>query len=338
MRLGWLRDFAAVPLASLEPLTAFRSRTHGAAAALGYGKSGMLFVMLRDAIGVEAFERGLRAFWKQQQFKVAAWQDLRLAFEQASGQPLEAVFRQWLQRSDAPMPKVASVSASQQGSQILLSLALEQQQDAAPYALRLPLEIVYPERTETRWIDSSKRHEVVTLALDAVPTGVRLDADLRAWRRLEAAQLPPILRQWTIAAAPRLVMASQAAQVREAADALARRLFEAAPQTIALDQIKLGSEPVLLAGLHADVDAALAQAGLPPRPASLAATSSAQVWTVQPLAGAPLAVVSASDAEALRALQRPLPHYGAQSWLTFDGSRLLARGMWPAPAPLIPVQ
>jgi aminopeptidase N len=61
------------------------------------------------------------------------------------------------------------------------------------------------------------------------------------------------------------------------------------------------------------------------------------VWTVQAASGAPLAVVSASDADALRALLRPLPHYGAQSWLRFDGSRLLARGVWPAPGPLLPV-
>ncbi len=33
MRLGWLRDFAAVPAGSSQSLASFRSRTHGAAAA-----------------------------------------------------------------------------------------------------------------------------------------------------------------------------------------------------------------------------------------------------------------------------------------------------------------
>ena len=91
-------------------------------------------------------------------------------------------------------------------------------------------------------------------------------------------------------------------------------------------------------GLHADVDAALAHAGLPPRPASLAGRGSAQVWTVVREAGPPVAVVSARDADALRALLAPLPHYGAQSWLVFDGRRALDRGVWPAPGPLIAVQ
>jgi aminopeptidase N len=337
MRLGWLRDFAAVPAASQQPLAAFRSRTHGAAAALGYGKSAMLFVMLRDTIGADAFGRGLRAFWAQQRFRVASWGDLRRAFEQASGRSLATFFAQWLQRSDAPMVRIASAVARPQGGKA--SLTLDVEQGTSPYALRLPLEIVYGGRTETRWIDSGRQHEQVTLAVDALPTGVRLDPELRVWRRLEQEQLPPILRQWIIAPAPRLLIASSAAEVRAAAETLARRLFENPPQLIAPEQLKQGSEPVLLAGLHADVDAALARAGLPPRPASLDVNGSmAQVWTVQHAGGALLAVVSASDANALRALLRPLPHYGAQSWLQFDGSRLLARGVWPAPAPLLPVR
>ncbi|HRI90115.1 MAG TPA: hypothetical protein PLS93_00515, partial [Accumulibacter sp.] len=51
----------------------------------------------------------------------------------------------------------------------------------------------------------------------------------------------------------------------------------------------------------------------------------------------PVAVVSARDAAALSALLRPLPHYGSQSWLVFDGSRALARGVWPLVDPPVPV-
>jgi len=126
--------------------------------------------------------------------------------------------------------------------------------------------------------------------------------------------------------------------VRDAAASLAQRLFEIPPQTIAPDEMNQGSEPLLLAGLHADVDAALARAGLPPRPANMAGRGSAQVWTVIGEARAPVAVVSARDAESLRALLRPLPHYGSQSWLVFEGARAQERGVWPAPGRLIPVR
>ena len=94
----------------------------------------------------------------------------------------------------------------------------------------------------------------------------------------------------------------------------------------------------MLIGLHPDVDTALSEAGLPPRPAFLAGRGSAQVWTIARDAGPPVAVVSARDAVALQALLAPLPHYGAQSWLVFDGRRALDRGVWPAPGRLVAVQ
>jgi hypothetical protein len=174
--------------------------------------------------------------------------------------------------------------------------------------------------------------------VDALPEGVRLDPDLRIWRVLDREQLPPILRQWVIARVPRLAQASGVADVRDAAAALAKRFFEIPPQAMSQDALNQGTEPVLLVGLHADVDVALARADLPPRPVSLAGRGSAQVWTIARAAGPPVAVVSAKDAEALRALLSPLPHYGGQSWLVFDGRRALDRGVWPAPGRLIAVQ
>src|SRR5690606_22700262 len=156
--------------------------------------------------------------------------------------------------------------------------------------------------------------------------GVRLDPELRVWRTLAPGQLPPILRQWILARAPRLTIASGDAAVVEAAEALAARLFESPPGRADATALGAAGEPVLLAGLHDDIDAALAAAGLPPRPAAIGRRGSAQAWTIALEGRTPVAVVSARDAEALRALQRPLPHYGAQGWLVFEGGRALDRG------------
>ncbi|MBD5804705.1 Aminopeptidase N [Azoarcus sp. Aa7] len=335
MRLGWLRDFAAVPAGDQQSLADFRSRTHGAAAAVGYGKAAMLFVMLRDAIGEDAFRSGIRAFWQTQKFRTASWKDLRAAFERASGRPLDAFFEQWVGRAGGPAVTITAADARRTAGGARLTLTVKQ--NAPAYALHLPVQLVFPDREEMRWIDVEPEREAVTMDVGAMPTGVRLDPELQVWRMLGQEQLPPILRQWIIARAPYLAQASAAPEVREAAVALAQRLFEVKPQPLALGDMSKASEPVLLAGLHADVDAALKQAHLPPRPERLAGRGSAQVWTVPVPDGAPVAVVSARDVESLRALLRPLPHYGAQSWLVFEDARLVERGVWPAPARLIPV-
>lgn len=335
MRLGWLRDFAALPRDAQPTLRDFRARTHGTEAAIGYGKAAMLFVMLRDTIGADAFARGVALFWQQQRFRTASWDALQAAFEQASGRPLRAFFAQWLERGGAPRVRIVGATSST-ANENRLKLAIEQ---AAPaYALRVPLEIVHASRSELRWVDIAGPRTNVELALDSPATGVRLDPDMRIWRTLDASQLPPILRQWIVAPAPRLIIVSDDSALRAAAVDAANSLFERPATLIAASQARTGSTPVLVVGRPAEVDAALARMGAPARPSEVAVRGSAQVWTTASPGAAPLAVISADNADSLRALARPLPHYGAQSWLVFDGRRAIARGVWPAPGTVLPVQ
>ena len=337
-RLAWLRDFAAVPEDQRRPLTAFRSRTHGAEAAVGYGKAAMLFVMLRDRIGAEAFQRGIRGFWEKKRFEAASWDDLREAFEEASGGSLRGFFAQWLERSGAPTLQIAHARARSLPNPDEFGLYLTLTQSAPAYALRVPVEVVFQAGSEMREVEVDRERQIVRLALPQPPKGVRLDPELRLWRTLDPAQVPPILRQWIVARSPRLAVASHDPAVRRAAEELARALFESPfALTDAATTAKPGG-PVLLVGLYDDIDATLAREGLAPRPRVLAGRGTAQAWTVQADKGrTPLMVISGRDAESFRALARPLPHYGTQSWLAFDGARVIERGVWPAPAPLVPV-
>lgn len=334
MRLGWLRDALALPADAQPALRDFRSRSHGAEAAVGYGKAAMLFVMLQDRIGEAAFRQGLQRFWARWRFRSASWGELQAAFEEASGQRLGPFFAAWLNQRTLPAVRIDAARAS--GRQLTLDLA----QDGPPHPLRLPVEITAPGRREVRWVSLDGPRARVGIELDFSPDSVRLDPDTRVWRRLPPGSLPPILRQWIGAGEPRLVNIASDTDSRAAVDALARRLLEQPPTGQPLAAALAGREPVLIAGLHAEVDRALAAAGLPPRPAEVAGRGSAQVWTLAPAGSrsAPVAVISGRDAAALSALERGLPHYGAQSWLVFDGGRAIAKGTWPASLPVIPVE
>ncbi|MDP1652965.1 MAG: M1 family aminopeptidase [Rhodocyclaceae bacterium] len=102
MRLGWLRDYAAVPAGADTALKDFTSRHHGIASIIGYNKAAMVFLMLRDRIGTAAFERGLRLLWERKRFQTASWADLEAAFTTASGQALADFFKQWVDRAETP--------------------------------------------------------------------------------------------------------------------------------------------------------------------------------------------------------------------------------------------
>lgn len=189
-----------------------------------------------------------------------------------------------------------------------------------------------------RWVDIDQTHQIATVTVDAIPDGVHLDPELRLWRVLEHEQLPPILRQWILASAPRLAIASIEPETIAAAQMLAQHFFERTARTLELSNISAGSEPALIIGFHDDIDTALRKLRLPPRPKDVSGRGSAQVWTiVDDNSGVPVAVISARDAASLTALLRPLPHYGAQSYVIFDGSRAVDRGVWPAQGRLVPV-
>jgi len=321
-RLVWLRDYAAMPPADDTALARFTSRTHGASQIVGYHKAAMVFFMLREAIGASAFDEGLRQFWREQRFQLASWSDLREAFERASGRKLTAFFEQWLTRPGAPALRIADAKAGRTNAGWRLSVTLAQ--GAPAYALAVPLAI----RTaggESLWrVDFSREQDTVVLELPHEPLAVALDPELRVFRRLAPAEAPPILREVMLGNASVFPLSGDAV-MQQAAPALVERLLEQSTRD------RSGSAGALVIGLHADIDAWLASSALPPRPASLASgRGSAQVWTLRTGEPRTVALVSVRDAASLAALARPLPHYGQQSFLVFEGARVIERGVWPA--------
>ncbi len=319
-RRQWLRDFAAVPAGEDRPLTAFTSRTHAAAGIVGYGKAAMLFHMLREHIGAEAFDAGVRRFWQEQRFRVAGWRELQAAFEQASGQDLHDFFRQWLTRTGAADLRI--VEAEVQAGRLRLRLA----QSEPPYRLDLPLWV----RTDA----GEERHVValhaaltdIDLATSSPPRAVRIDPGFDVWRHLAADEIPATLRQIMLAQDPRVQIADSEAAFREAARTLTARLLENAPVDGGLTADRAGV--LFLRDDRAEVE--LARRGLPPPPPQVLGRGDARAWAAARGDAPPVVVISARDAQALADLTRALPHYGRQSYVVFERGRALERGVWPA--------
>jgi hypothetical protein len=325
MRLSWLRDFAAVPPGQDRPVAEFTSRTHGTSQIVGYHKAAMLFLMLRERIGREAFDAGVRRFWEQHRFRTASWDDLRAAFEAASGEDLAAFFRQWLERTGAPRVAIAGAAARPDRDGYRLQVTLTQ--DDPAYALRVPVTVRTEAGDESALLTLDAGRAAAEVTTRARPVAVVLDPDFRLFRRLAADEAPPILRDAMVNPRTATVVAGGDPAFAEAAAALSRRMLDHAAAPVGQPA---GDGPLLLIGEHAAVDDWLRANAWPPRPAEVAGRGSVQAWTARRGDGAVAAVVSAADAAALSAASRPLPHYGRQSWLVFDGARASARGVWPA--------
>ena len=326
MRLDWLRDFAALQPGQDAPLTAFTSRTHGASKIVGYNKAAMFFFMLRDHLGEAVFQRALQGVWATRRFKVTSWQDVQKIFELVSGQSLEPFFTQWLNRNGAPAIEIAEVKNAAADSGYNLSITLQQAEPA--YQLQVPIAVETQQGSTVHRLDLQQAQQTFTLKLTDKPLAVSLDPDLRLFRQLASGEAPPILREVMVNAATQTVLLSAQADFRKIAETLAAKLQDRKLEIIAPDD-PLSAAPTLVIGLQAEIDAWLAAKQLPVRPDETGKKGSAQVWIVTRTGGASLAIISAQDAASLEALIRPLPHYGRQSYLVFDGRQAIERGVWP---------
>jgi aminopeptidase N len=326
MRLGWLRDFAALEPGQDEPLAAFTSRTHGASKITGYHKSAMLFFMLRDLIGEDMFNRAIQGIWGMQRFKVTAWPHLQSAFEIISTRDLQAFFDQWLHRTGAPNLAITDVKqeAAESGYRLHITLT----QSDPPYQLRVPVAVQTPSGEETHLLDVQHAEQTFVVAVNDKAQSVILDPEFRLFRHLAPGEAPPILREVMVNPAAVTIVLPDDGATKQIATTLAEKLQRRTPQMLAANQ-SVPAAPALVIGLHHEVDAWLEAKELPARPDEVSGKGTAQAWTLNGPQGSALAIVSAQDNASLESLIRPLPYYGRQSYIVFDGRQAVERGVWP---------
>jgi hypothetical protein len=260
---------------------------------------------------------------------VAGWEELRAAFERASGRELGWFFGQWLSRTGVPVLRLDEALTKAAGDGWELEVRIGQEGRA--WLLTVPLAVETAAGMERLAITLDGAAAAVTFRLAERPRALAVDPDYDLLRRLAPGEAPPILRDVTLDAETQLVAAGDDGRVAELAYALAARLLESERVRRASRAGTLAkARSVLLVGLSREVEAALAAAGLGPTPAAIAGRGTARAWVRRRLDGGAVLVVAAEDADALEALARPLPHYGGRSYVVFEGRRAVDNGTWPA--------
>ncbi len=327
MRLGWLRDFAALPDGRRQPARAFVTKRHRAAQVIGYGKVAMIFHMLKAEVGDAAFAAAIQHFYRDFSFKRAGWTDIEAAFSAAAGRRLAGFFLQWLDRADAPALTIAE--AKSDGGR--LSLALRQ--SAPAYRLNVPVTLATAAGQKTLRLDLETETKAFDLDAGAAPTRLAVDPDFDLFRQLLPGESPPILRDVALAEAPVAAVVGGDGAFRQAAVELLQRLTDADPKLLAAGDLPGPGIPALLIGTEAEIAKLAAARGLRRAPEG---AGTARAWAARSAKGQPVYLVAARNTEALSALMRGLPHYGRRGWVVFDGARAADKGQWPADAsPLV---
>jgi len=106
-----------------------------------YQKAAWVLHMLRERIGIDAFQKGIRAYYSKFKDGNAMTYDFISVMEQASGQDLEAFFRAWLYQVGHPQIS-ATWSFDKKGKTV--NIRLKQSGFRCPPGTSIDLEIVLP--------------------------------------------------------------------------------------------------------------------------------------------------------------------------------------------------
>lgn len=333
------------------PLTAFTVRHSSSSEAVGYGKSQMLFHMLRQKLGDDVFTEGLRQLYQRHQFRAASFGDLEKIFSEVSGKSQAEFFRQWTTRSGAPALALSKVTRQKHGTGWRIHGVLQQTQEGDAFTLQVPVAVTLAGQAQAWQAMIEIKDKITSFTLDLPVEPLRLDVDpeFDVFRRVGRGEIPSALSQMFGAEKVLVVMPAKASpELMAAFQALIESWRQEHPeiQVRRDDEIKtlprdravwlLGAENRFVAQMLTSLPAqevkkeadAIAMGG---DAYDLNDHSIVLTARAEPNATQAMAWLATRQSAAVPGLARKLPHYGKYSYLIFNGAEPtnIAKGQWP---------
>ena len=177
------------------PLRKFSECRGAPSRAIGYGKGAMVFHMLRQEVGDQAFGAAFREFFKNYRYAVASWTDLQQSFERVTQRNLSWFFRQWVDEAGQPHITIKKVDVKNMNGGFTVNLVLKQ--EGSPKKLALPVTFKGLEGDHNFQVELDQREKRYSFLLHFPPQEVVIDREYQVFRVLLPAEYPP-----TLAASP----------------------------------------------------------------------------------------------------------------------------------------
>jgi len=195
---GWayrkqiLTDYKSYITAENEfPLKDFMGRVDSSTRVIGYGKTAMVFHMLKKMGGEEAFFNALKSLLKKRPFSPASWDDLKESFEMFYGRDLSWFFDQWVYGTGLPEISIDGLKTDQSGSGHKLHFTVSQKEKA--YRFTLPLTVYTGNDTVKKSLDIDKVKNSFEFSFPERPDRIVFDEDYDVARKLDRQELAPVL-------------------------------------------------------------------------------------------------------------------------------------------------
>ena len=175
------------------PLSEFTSRNSAASQAVGYGKTLMLWHMLRVQLGDELFIQGLRSFYQDYKFKRASFSDIARHYSELTGVDLTAFFEQWVNRTGAPELSISVEEVTGNRARIMFA----QIHSGDPYILKVPVALYYAGESEPQIFDIDLTQKLEGVMADDYENlqAILVDPYFDVFRMLDREETPPTISE-----------------------------------------------------------------------------------------------------------------------------------------------
>jgi aminopeptidase N len=322
------------------PLSAFHERHDTASQSVGYGKSLLIFHMLRQQMGDEAFWRSLREFYYSHRYRVASWKDLEEAFTQTSGEDLAWYFDQWVNRTGLPEISLEAARAERRGSRHAAVFTLRQGE--LPFTLDVPVVVTYGTGNIETTVRLAGVEKTFSVESDTMPLSLAVDPDFNMFRKLYTEEIPMTISGAFASDTGTIIIGNhEELRIRHFLSGISRSIGvegEIMDEAVAGAADLTGSHLWFLgrgdalSGILSGTDLALAGDRATIAGSEFDIAGRTLVCTLRnPRDGAwVIAVVISEDMKSLAPVVRKLPHYGGDSYLIFEGEKVVERGVWEA--------
>jgi len=318
------------------PVREFRSRHNAESRTIGYNKTMMIFHMIEEQIGKKAFFQAWQDIYAKNKGKKVTWKKWITAYETSSGDTLDNIIPEWVDRVGAAQINVELLASEKLGDLTRVKFAINQPPEDV-YTLNVPVRFIGGENQDTT-IEASTASTIVELTLDSDVSAFELDPDYNIFRHLYPQEIEPIVAASLGAPEKHFVYSSETD--RASLKAFGDNLTEGDINPTAInDSVSLGPEgsyaiftinpekiPSALSGqVKLDETSITINGNEYPREGHTFILSSEEAEI-----SAKIIVIISDDHESLARVGQLTPHYGKYSYLVFKGTMNVGKGQWPA--------
>ncbi len=144
--------------------------------AVSYAKGGRILHMLRYAIGNDAFFASLKLYLTKYAYKSAEIHNLRMCFEEITGQDMNWFFNQWFLKAGHPQ---LDINYSYSNNRKTVSIITKQVQDSSVglYQIPLALNLFMADKTQTESIELKHKIDTFTYTTSQAISLADIDAE-----------------------------------------------------------------------------------------------------------------------------------------------------------------